>query len=76
MNWLFSLLFPKTDTTVRIRRDHLPGLKAPTVAPWIPTKPDQEKQQASAIREAYKRYKAANPKPPEKRMRNDEGLGL
>jgi hypothetical protein len=74
MNWLLSLLFPHMERTVRIRSGHLPGLKAPTVAPKIPRKPQAENQQASNIHRMYKRYKATHPNPPEKRSKSDRGV--
>jgi hypothetical protein len=74
MNWLFKLLFPKTDTTVRIKSGQLPGLKVPTIAPKIPHKVKPEETQASNIQWLYARYKATNPNKPARRSKEDRGV--
>lgn len=74
MNWLLSLLFPYMDRSVRIQSGHLPGLKAPTVAPRIPRKPLPDNEQTSNIDRLYKRYKATHPNPPQMRNKSDRGV--
>lgn len=67
MNWLFSLLFPNTDTTVRIKSGHLPGLKAPTVAPKVPRQRKDEASHATDIQNLYAKYKKATPNKPQRK---------
>jgi hypothetical protein len=74
MNWLFALLFPKSDTTVRIRSGHLPGLKAPTVAPKIPIQPKRVPGQKSNIQTIYERYKATRTTKPSKQADRERGV--
>jgi hypothetical protein len=75
MNWLFRLLFPSTDTTVRIKSGNLPGLKAPTIAPKIPQQRKDTSSPATNIQNLYAKYKAANPnKPQRKNDRKDFGF--
>lgn len=67
MNWLFKLLFPNTDPTVRIKSGHLPGLKAPTVAPKVPHQRKDETSSSANIHNLYARYKKANPNKPHRK---------
>jgi len=76
MNWLWKLFLPNWNTTVKVRRDHLPGLKAPTIAPHIPRKTNGFSTKKSNISEIYERYKTANPNPPKKRAHNDKGMDI
>lgn len=76
MNWLLKLFLPNWNTTVKVRRDHLPGLKAPTVAPRIPRKNIGYSTKKSNIPQIYERYKKANPNPATKRARNDRGMDI
>jgi hypothetical protein len=58
MNWI-NLLFAKKQT-IRISRDHLPGLRPPKAAPFRPrlSKPEL-KSSTKQIDEAYERFKAS-----------------
>lgn len=76
MNWLLRFLFPYLDTTVRIKSGHLPGLKAPTVAPRIPGKAKTIEPTSSNIQRLYARYKAEHPKTPTRRSHEDRGVGF
>lgn len=75
MNWFIKLLFPNTDTTVRIKSGNLPGLKAPTTAPKIPKHRNDEFSAGTNIQNLYTKYKAANPNKPERKNdRKDFGF--
>ena len=76
MNWIFRFLFPNFNTTVRIKSGHLPGLKAPTVAPRIPDKAKTIEPSSSNIQRLYARYKAEHPNSPQRRSQKDRGVGF
>ena len=76
MNWLFRLLFPNVDTTVRINSRNLPGLKAPTAAPRIAKRTKTDYEQSSNIERLYARYKASHPNKPKKRNQDERGVGF
>ena len=76
MNWLFRLLFPNVDTTVRINRGNLPGLKAPTAAPRIAHRRKTDYEQSPNIEHLYARYKASHPNKPKKRNQDERGVGF
>lgn len=76
MNWIFRFLFPDFDTTVRIKSGHLPGLKAPTIAPRIAGKEKTSEPSSSNIQRLYARYKAEHPNSPQRRSQKDRGVGF
>jgi hypothetical protein len=76
MNWIFRFLFPNFDTTVRIKSGHLPGLKAPTIAPRISGKAKPSEPTSSNIQLLYARYKAEHPNKPQRRSQEDRGVGF
>jgi hypothetical protein len=57
---LINLLFAKKQT-IRISRDHLPGLQPPKAAPFRPLQSKPETQSSTTqIDEAHKRFKASD----------------
>jgi hypothetical protein len=60
MKWFIKLLFPTTPgRRVRISPDHLPGLKAPTRAPFIPVAPKPKGPQVPTIEDHYANFQAS-----------------
>jgi hypothetical protein len=76
MIWLLKLFLPNWNTTVKVRRDHLPGLKAPTIAPKIPRKHNGYSIEKSNIPQIYDRYKAIHPHPMGKRPGHERGMDI
>ncbi len=72
MNWIIDFILGGTRQAVRIRPDHLPGLRSPKPAPLRPPMPLAKPPRATSIQEYYERFQAStasqpeNPKP--KRM--------
>lgn len=76
MNWLIRLLFPGKGRTIRISKDHLPGLKPPKAAPQIPRPPKPEGPKGPDIRETYERFIAEGGLKASKNHKNDRGVGF
>jgi hypothetical protein len=72
MKWIINLLFPPTTgRTIRISRDHLPGLKPPTSAHYTPEPPKTNLPAAPTLEDHYKNFLAsdASKKKPAKRKK-------
>jgi hypothetical protein len=74
MNWLMKILFPEMSRGVRIRPDHLPGLKPPTAAPFTPKQEQPVDRTEENIRALYKRFRRTHPSTSKKRPNNDRGF--
>ena len=60
MKWFVKLLFPTTPgRRVRVSPDHLPGLKAPTRAPFIPPVAQTKGPQVPSIEDHYANFQAS-----------------
>jgi hypothetical protein len=77
MKWIIELLFPTLrGRAVKIRRDHLPGLKPPKASPFSPKRTDQgERYKGPSLDEYYERFKASG-SGKAKRRRPDDGMGF
>jgi hypothetical protein len=76
MNWLTRLLFPGTSKGIRIRPDHLPGLKAPKAAPFVPRLHKPEERSEDTIKALYKRFLEGGGSSAAKRNKRDRGVGF
>ncbi len=76
MKWITNLLFPGTAKTIRIRRDHLPGLKAPKAAPFVPRLPKPAENSEDNIKALYERFIAGGGKAASKGNKRDRGVGF
>jgi hypothetical protein len=76
MKWIINLLFmPTTGRTIRISPDHLPGLKAPTRAPFRPAPPKPKEPKGSSIEDHYRNFKASDASKA-KPVKRDRGMGF
>lgn len=76
MNWLLNHLFPRKTGTIRINRDHLPGLKPPKAAPFVPRPSTQEQPTGTDIQALYKQFIESGTVTPTKRTKKDRGVGF
>jgi hypothetical protein len=76
MNWLMKVLFPSAKGTIRISRDHLPGLTPPKAAPFKPKRSDTQTSLAVDLDGMYKRFEANGGVKAGKRTKKDRGVGF
>ena len=76
MKWLGRILFPGKDRTIRISRDHLPGLKPPKSAPFIPKPSKPKESPGTDIEGLYETFIAYGGLKPKKRSKKDRGVGF
>ena len=76
MKWLTRLLFPGTGRTIRVSPDHLPGLKPPKSAPYVPRQSKPEEQKGPDINGLYEQFIAAGGLKVKKHKKNDRGVGF
>lgn len=76
MNWLINLLIPRKTGTIRINRDHLPGLTPPKAAPFIPRSSRQDEPTGTDIKALYEHFIASGTVARTKRTKKDRGVGF
>lgn len=76
MNWILNILFPRKTGTVRINRDHLPGLKPPKSAPFVPRPSTQEPAPGTDIKALHEHFIASGAVARTKRTKKDRGVGF
>lgn len=72
MDWLIDLLFSRRQGTVRVGRDHLPGLTPPKPAKFIPHRVSETEPKTEDINEMYKKFKSKRPD----KQRSDKRRGF
>jgi hypothetical protein len=76
MNWLLNILFPRKTGTIRIHRDHLPGLTPPKAAPFVPRSSTQEQTPGTDIQALYEQFIKSGTVTRTKRTKKDRGVGF
>ena len=72
MKWIIEIINKMftQGTRIKVERDHLPGLRAPTSRSRIPPRPKPPANEASDIEGMYERFQAVNVKTKSKAKHN------
>jgi hypothetical protein len=74
MNWIFDFVFGRRTGTVRVNKDHLPGLTAPKPAPFTPKRAETEMLAGADLDSMYERFKQSETSKPKKLSKANRGV--